>query len=201
MQITEISVTMSEVSNLGDYSSTKPSVSLKATLTPDEIPAQRLEELIGLAKTAVHDQIDRERLTRSLDPLYFTGPAYDVFYNFYLSLVLVLPAGIYGGRKAGWTSVGRGRPLDNAQKEGLACLQDHHRGDDAWQLLVCVDIAELPAIELLITERQQAYDEAEEEKRQKELKRRQDEQEAWERRRVAQQATSDDDADDEDDEE
>ncbi|MGP1667547.1 MAG: hypothetical protein ACTS5I_16925 [Rhodanobacter sp.] len=93
MRITQISVTCTETCNLGDYSNTKPSIELHAQLDATDHPTDVISELIAIAKTYLHAEIDKELIAVSKPPKYYTGQRFDYIVSSRYKFGAVVPMG------------------------------------------------------------------------------------------------------------
>lgn len=93
MRITQISVTCTEMCNLGDYSNTKPSIELTAQLDATDHPTDVLSELILIANTYLHAEIDKELIAVSKPPKYYSGPRFAYITSSRYKFSAVVPMG------------------------------------------------------------------------------------------------------------
>lgn len=78
MQITEITASWSETASLGNYSNVRPSLTLKATIGPDENPVEVEGALLAIVRQQVQEQVD-QALERDGQPAkYSQEPRYDI---------------------------------------------------------------------------------------------------------------------------
>lgn len=78
MKLTQITVSYGETQSLPEYSNVKPSITLAATLDDGDDSAAVEAELWGLAKAAVHEQIDLALESCGKAAKYSTEPRYQV---------------------------------------------------------------------------------------------------------------------------
>ena len=91
MQITQITVQLSHVFSLGNYSNVKPGLSLTADLTEDDDLDAVKDELHRRAEEHVQWAIDRTLEAEDKPPHFFDGPTFDVLRFDKEHLVIVIP--------------------------------------------------------------------------------------------------------------
>lgn len=94
MQITEVTASWSETCSLGNYSNVRPSLTLKATIGPEEEPGIVVRNLTEWARDWVQAQVD-DALEREGEPAkYSREPRFDVYTaNYTPRIVVIVPHG------------------------------------------------------------------------------------------------------------
>lgn len=95
MQITEVTASWSETCSLGNYSNVRPSLTLKATIGPDEEDAQlAIWALTETCKRHVQEQVDLALEAEGEPAKYSSEPRFDVHTaNYTPRMVVIVPAG------------------------------------------------------------------------------------------------------------
>ena len=76
MSITSITVSFSQLENMGDYRNVKPSVSFTADLVDEELPDIIRQRLANRARQHVHNEIDSCLEEECRPPKYYAGPRF-----------------------------------------------------------------------------------------------------------------------------
>lgn len=95
MQITEVTASWSETCSLGNYSNVRPSLTLKATIGPEEEDAQlAIWALTEACKRHVQEQVDQALEAEGEPAKYSSEPRFDVHTaNYTPRMVVIVPAG------------------------------------------------------------------------------------------------------------
>jgi hypothetical protein len=165
MQITEITVGYAEVQSLPEYSNVKPSLTLTATIGPDEHPGDVEAELWTHAKNAVREQIDLALEANGKAAKWSGEPRYQVLETYWSEYehrgevkppqyMIILPNQIDLDRYAyaqklihAGNSMGDARKLRYSHARQIA--DDVLRQHEGYTLLDCSD-GDLTALKLAI---------------------------------------------------
>lgn len=93
MKITQITVGYGETQSLPEYCNVKPSITLTAALEDGEDEAVARQQLMALARRAVHEEVDNALEDAGRKTKYYQGPTYQVFYSTALEIYVVAPDG------------------------------------------------------------------------------------------------------------
>lgn len=93
MQITQVTVSYSELVSLGDYCNAKPQISMTATVEEGENPAEVRKQLNDMVKRYVHSEIDVALEANGQAPKYYSGPRYLTKESDKRRFVVVAPVG------------------------------------------------------------------------------------------------------------
>lgn len=95
MHVTEVTASWSETCSLGNYSNVRPSLTLKATIGPEEEDAQlAIWALTETCKRHVQEQVDQALEAEGEPAKYSSEPRFDVHTaNYTPRMVVIVPAG------------------------------------------------------------------------------------------------------------
>lgn len=201
MRITQITVNFTETCNLGDYSNTKPSVELTATLDAGDDVQAVLGELVATAKSVIHDKIDDELERVDKPPKYWSGERYDVIYSMTTRFVAIVPAATITQLDGGFYHYQEGVRYPAAKKAALRKFsQLGTEGAKGATYFDCTTYEHFmtnfdSALRDYTTEQNRLYEQKQQERRQAEKAERQRRYDEWEsgRRR---EVVEDDEAED-----
>lgn len=91
MKITQITVGYGETQSLPEYCNVKPSITLTAALDDGEDETAVRQQLMALARQAVHEEIDNALENAGHKVKYYQGPTYQVFYSPAMEIYVVAP--------------------------------------------------------------------------------------------------------------
>lgn len=91
MKITQITVGYGETQSLPEYCNVKPSITLTAALDDGEDETAVRQQLMALARQAVHEEVDNALENAGRKTKYYQGPTYQVLYSTELALYVVVP--------------------------------------------------------------------------------------------------------------
>lgn len=171
MRITQITVNFAETCNLGDYSSTKPSIELTALLDVSDDVHAVIDELINTAKTVLHAKIDEELELVGKSPKYWAGDRYDVIYGRTIRFAAIVPAASVTQLDGGFYSA-----IENVRYPAAreAARRQLSRGGDAdvafFDCAVTTSVDELRAY---VTEQNAIHEQRQAERRRREEEERQ----------------------------
>jgi hypothetical protein len=110
MQVTRIIVTISEVANLGNYSSTKPSFTIEADVHPNDNVDEVVSELYGKVKASIEGHVDYALMADNQSPRFHSGPRADLYISNLLRLGALVPSKS-GGRPEFYEAMYKYGPL------------------------------------------------------------------------------------------
>ncbi len=92
MQVTRIEVRIDETFNLGNYSNTKPSITLQADIHPGDDVDAAISELYGKVKAKIEAHIDETLMNDGQSPKFYSGQRVDVYVSNLLRMAAIVPS-------------------------------------------------------------------------------------------------------------
>lgn len=94
MQINQITVSFTRTQSLPSYSNVKPSVTLTATLEPDENVLECYDVLMDDARRLVHGEIDDALEVDGMSPKFTNEPLFSLYRNRLRQVMVIVPGSV-----------------------------------------------------------------------------------------------------------